>query len=100
MTKYDLHSCRINKNKLLPVLSNQIMNSYLKEITNACGIDKKITFHATRHTFATTVTLNNNIPMESVSKMLGHTTLYATEHYAKLSDKKVSRDMQTLYAKF
>jgi len=100
MTKYEQHSCRINKNKLLPVLSNQKMNSYLKEITDSCGIDKRITFHAARHTFATTVTLNNNIPMESVSKMLAHTTLYATQHYAKLSDKKVSNDMQSLYAKF
>lgn len=100
MTKYEQHSCRINKNKLLPVLSNQKMNSYLKEITDGCGIEKRITFHTARHTFATTVTLNNNIPMESVSKMLGHTTLYATQHYAKLSDKKVSNDMQSLYAKF
>jgi site-specific recombinase XerD len=100
MTKYEQHSCRINKNKLLPVLSNQKMNSYLKEITDACRIEKRITFHAARHTFATTVTLNNDIPMESVSKVLGHTTLYATQHYAKLSDKKVSRDMQSLYVKF
>lgn len=100
IAKYEQHPCRINKNKLLPVLSNQKMNSYLKEITDACGIEKRITFHAARHTFATTVTLNNDIPMESVSKMLGHTTLYATQHYAKLSDKKVSQDMQPLYGKF
>lgn len=76
------------------------MNSYLKEIADTCGIQKNLTFHTARHTFATTVTLNNDIPMESVSKMLGHKTLSATQHYAKLSDKKMSRDMQSLYTKF
>lgn len=100
MAKYEQDPCCKSHNKLLPVLSNQKMNSYLKEIADICGIQKNLTFHTARHTFATTVTLNNDIPIESVSKMLGHKTIAATEHYAKLSDKKVARDMQSLYTKF
>ncbi|PZF71272.1 site-specific integrase [Taibaiella soli] len=86
--------------KLLPVLSNQKMNGYLKEIADICGIKKRLTFHVARHTFATTVTLNNNVPIESVSKMLGHKSIATTEHYAKLMDTKVGRDMLPLYEKF
>ena len=100
MEKYKNHCCRTNQNRLLPVLSNQKTNSYLKEIADICGIRKELTFHAARHTFATTVTLNNNVPIETVSKMLGHKTVRATQHYAKLLDKKVSQDMQRLYRKF
>jgi site-specific recombinase XerD len=59
------------------------MNSYLKEIADACGIDKTLTFHVARHTFATTVTLSNGVPIETVSKMLGHTNIRTTQHYAK-----------------
>jgi len=81
---------------LLPVLSNQKMNSYLKEIADVCGISKNITFHLARHTFATTVTLSNNVPIESVSKMLGHRSIKTTQHYAKVLDRKVSDDMQIL----
>ncbi|MDN3656163.1 site-specific integrase [Ferruginibacter paludis] len=84
------------KDRLLPVLSNQKMNAYLKEIADTCGIDKNLTFHIARHTFATTVTLNNDIPIETVSKMLGHTNLRTTQHYAKILDLKVSKDMMTL----
>ena len=90
----------INKNKLLPILSNQKMNSYLKEIADVCEIAKDLTFHIARHTFATTVTLNNDVPIESVSKMLGHKSIRTTQQYAKILDKKVSNDMQILRAKF
>jgi site-specific recombinase XerD len=75
------------------------MNSYLKEIADVCGITKTITFHIARHSFATTVTLSNDVPIESVSKMLGHKNLRTTQHYAKVIDKKVSADMQLLKAK-
>ena len=64
------------------------------------GIQKDLTFHIARHTFATTVTLTNGVPIESVSKMLGHTNIKTTQHYAKILDKKVSDDMQILRDKF
>ena len=98
--KYAEHPQCINENKLLPVLSNQKMNSYLKEIADVCGIQKDLTFHIARHTFATTVTLTNGVPIETVSKMLGHTNIKTTQHYAKILDKKVSDDMQILRDKF
>lgn len=84
------------RGKLLPVYSNQRMNSYLKEIADRCGIKKKLTFHMARHTFATTVTLSNGVPIESVSKMLGHRSLKTTQHYAKILDEKLSEDMNSL----
>jgi integrase len=89
----------INKGRLLPVLSNQKMNTYLKEIADACSITKKMTFHTARHTFATTITLTNGVPIETVSKMLGHKNLKTTQHYAKILDKKVSDDMGILRVK-
>ncbi|CAM4154120.1 site-specific integrase [Gillisia limnaea] len=93
-------SNRNNHEKLLlPVLSNQKTNAYLKEIADLCGINKNLTFHLARHTFATTVTLSNGVPIESVSKMLGHTTIRATQHYAKILDRKVSEDMKVLRMK-
>lgn len=76
------------------------MNSYLKEIADVCGINKELTFHIARHTFATTVTLSNGVPIESVSKMLGHKNLKTTQHYAKILDLKVSIDMRILKDKF
>ncbi|TMM55755.1 site-specific integrase [Maribacter algarum] len=82
--------------KLLPVFSNQKVNSYLKVITKACGIHKNITFHSARHTFATTVTLSNGVPIETVSKMLGHAKLTTTQIYARVLEKKVGEDMQDL----
>lgn len=85
--------------KILPVLSNQKMNSYLKEIADVCGIKKELTFHIARHTFATTITLLNGVPIESVSKMLGHTNIQTTQHYAKILDVKVSSDMAMLESK-
>ncbi len=86
--------------KVLPVLSNQKMNAYLKEIADVCGITKNLTYHIARHTFATTVTLSNGVPIETVSKMLGHRNLKTTQHYAKILDKKISEDMKGLRDKF
>lgn len=82
--------------KLLPVLSNQKMNAYLKEIAGICEIDKNITFHLARHTFATTVTLSQGVPIESVSKMLGHTNIQTTQIYARITNQKISQDMAVL----
>ena len=96
MQKYEDHPECSDLGKLLPVLSNQKMNSYLKEIADVCGITKDLTFHIARHTFATTVTLANGVSIESVSKMLGHTNIRTTQHYAKILDSKVSEDMQLL----
>ncbi|MDZ7648412.1 MAG: tyrosine-type recombinase/integrase [Cytophagales bacterium] len=72
------------------------MNTYLKEIADACDITKKMTFHTARHTFATTVTLSNGVPIETVGKMLGHRNLKTTQHYARILDLKVSEDMMNL----
>jgi site-specific recombinase XerD len=100
LEKYEDHPQVVNQDKLLPILSNQKMNSYLKEIADVCEINKELTFHIARHTFATTVTLSNGVPIESVSKMLGHKNLKTTQHYAKILDLKVSNDMQILKEKF
>lgn len=86
----------INSGKLLPVKSNQKMNAYLKELADICGIRKKLTMHIARHTFATTVTLSNGVPIETVSKMLGHTKLATTQIYAQVLETKVSHDMMQL----
>jgi site-specific recombinase XerD len=98
LDKYKHHP-QCENGKLLPVLSNQKMNSYLKEIADACGISKVLTFHIARHTFATTVTLSNGVPIETVSKMLGHKNIRTTQHYAKILDIKVSEDMKALKSK-
>ena len=98
--KYENHPQCLNEEKLLPILSNQKMNAYLKEIAGVCEIEKELTFHIARHTFATTVTLTNGVPIESVSKMLGHKNLRTTQHYAKVLDRKVSEDMKILKNKF
>ena len=82
--------------RLLPVLSNQKLNSYLKEIGDLCGITKNITFHVARHTFATTMTLAKGVPIETVSKMLGHTNIITTQIYARITNDKIGRDMQVL----
>lgn len=87
--------CKIT-GRLLPVKSNQKTNAYLKEIAVICGIEKNLTFHMARHTFATTVTLTNNVPIETVSKILGHKNIRTTQIYAKIVDSKVSKDMNTL----
>lgn len=97
--KYANHPKCVNEDRILPVLSNQKMNSYLKEIGDVCGIQKEITFHMARHSFATSVTLTNGVPIETVSKMLGHRSLRTTQHYAKILDRKVSDDMELLKSK-
>jgi site-specific recombinase XerD len=85
--------------KLLPVITNIKTNAYLKEIADLCGIKKNLTFHMGRHTFATTITLSNGVPMETVSKMLGHTKITTTQIYAKVLENKVSDDMMALESK-
>lgn len=100
MDRYVQHPQCLLKGKVLPVLSNQKMNSYLKEIGDLCGIGKNLTFHIARHTFATTVTLSNGVPIETVSKMLGHKNLRTTQHYAKILDHKISQDMRGVMEKF
>lgn len=99
IAKYKDHPKCVNGDIVLPVLSNQKMNSYLKEIADACDITQNLTFHLSRHTFATTVTLTNGVPIESVSKMLGHVDIKTTQHYAKVIDTKVSQDMKSLKRK-
>jgi site-specific recombinase XerD len=94
--KYETNPKCINQDRLLPILTNQKMNSYLKEIADVCGINKELTFHIARHTFATSITLSNGVPIESVSKMLGHKSIKTTQHYAQILDQKVSDDMQPL----
>lgn len=98
--KYLDHPKSNNEDRLLPIFTNQKMNAYLKEIAGVCEIEKELTFHIARHTFATTVTLTNGVPIESVSKMLGHKNLRTTQHYAKVLDKKVGEDMKILREKF
>lgn len=100
INKYENHPQCLIENRLLPMLSNQKMNAYLKELADICEIDKELTFHIARHTFATTVTLTNGVPIESISKMLGHKNLRTTQHYAKVLDKKVSENMRVLKKKF
>jgi integrase len=85
---------------LIPKLSNQKMNAYLKEIADIIGLNKKLNWYSSRHTFATTVTLGNGIKIENVSAMLGHTTIKQTQHYAKILDSNVMDDMQKLKQKY
>ena len=87
---------RLPKGELLPVLSNQKLNSYLKEIADLCGINKNITFHLARHTFATPTTLSKGVPIETVSKMLGHTNIETTQIYARITNEKIRKDMSSL----
>jgi len=96
MDKYQNNIRATANGTIFPVLSNQKMNSYLKELAEICDITKVLTFHIARHTFATTVTLLNGVPMETVSKLLGHTTMRSTQVYAKVIEKKVSADMALL----
>ena len=84
--------------KLFPILTNQKTNSYLKEIADLCGIKKKLTFHLARHTFAT-MSLSKGVPIESVSKMLGHTNIRTTQIYARITNKKIEHDMEQLSEK-
>ena len=99
LDKYKNYSLAVNANKLLPVYSDQKINKYLKEIAKLCNIKKNLTFHVARHTFATTITLLNDVPLETVSKMLGHTKLSTTQKYARVVEKKISKDMLELRSK-
>jgi len=99
LKKYKNHRLLSSSNRLLPVSSNQKMNAYLKELADICGIQKNLTMHVARHTFATSVTLSNGVPIEPVSKMLGHTSLKTTQIYARIIDSKISNDMSQLQKK-
>ncbi|MEM0517087.1 tyrosine-type recombinase/integrase [Aequorivita sp. MCCC 1A16923] len=85
-----------SQDRLLPVFSNQKLNSYLKEIMVQLKINKNLSFHCTRHTFATTVTLSNGVPIETVSKHLGHSKLSTTQVYARVLEKRISDDIGNL----
>ena len=89
-----------SENGLLPVISNQKFNSYLKEIAGVCGIEKRLTHHIARKTFATTVLLYNDVPMEIVSELLGHSNMSVTQaHYGKVVQKSISEQMKVLSEK-
>ena len=75
---------------------NRIMNRYLKRIAEICGIGRKLVFHAARHTYATEITLSHGVPLETVSKMLGHSRIETTQHYAKVTDNKIDTDTKAL----
>lgn len=94
--KYKDHPDCVRKDRLFPVRSNQKYNDYLKEVADLCGINIPLTTHIARHTFATTITLANDVPIESVSSMLGHKSLRSTQVYAKIAQKKLSNDMKAL----
>lgn len=97
--RYSTHPQVINSDRLLPIFSNQKSNAFLKEIAIICNIKKHLTTHLARHTFATSITLTNGVPIETVSHMLGHQSLRTTQHYAKIVDKKISEDMRLLKLK-
>ena len=99
LKKYKDHPKCKNKNRLLPVYSNTTMNIQLKTLAKLCDIEKNITFHMARHTFATTVTTTNGVPIESISAMLGHSSIKTTQIYSKIVQSKVNEDMATLRAK-
>jgi integrase/recombinase XerD len=100
LEKYKKDPLLNNQGLLLPNLSNQKVNNYLKQIAVTCNINKNISFHLARHTFSTTVTLANGIPLETVSKMLGHTKLTTTQIYVHVMEKKIGDDMRILKQKF
>jgi site-specific recombinase XerD len=99
INKYVVLDALSDSDHVFPILSNQKMNAYLKELADICGITKNLSFHVARHTFATTVTLTNGVPIESVSKMLGHKNIKSTQHYARIVDQKVGDDMLQLSQK-
>jgi len=98
--KYRENVYCIANSVVLPVISNQKMNAYLKEIATICGIKKHLSTHTARHTFATTVTLSNQISIEVVSKMLGHSSINMTKKYARVVDELINKDMQKLENKY
>ena len=100
LRKYEDNAECIKKGVLLPVISNQRMNAYLKEIADLCGITKRLTTHVARHTAATVVFLANDVSMENVSKILGHSNIRMTQHYAKVLDSSIMRDMVNVERNF
>ncbi len=94
--KYKDHQVTVVSESLLPVITNEKLNAYLKEVANFVGIKKNLTFHMARHTFATTITLSNGVPIETVSKILGHTKISTTQIYARVLEHKISADMNNL----
>lgn len=96
LKKYENHSFRHKKGTLLPVPCNQKMNSYLKEIADLCNIQKKLTTHTARHSYATPVCLANGVSIENVVKMLGHSNIKMTQHYAKVLDRSIMKDMRNV----
>jgi len=99
LNKYKSNPRCIQSNRVFPKISNQNLNNYLKEIAEICQINKKLTFHIARHTFATTITLSNGVPIETISKILGHTKISTTMIYAKVLKQKISSDMLDLKGK-
>jgi len=99
LNRYNDYPSNSSTGKLLPVNSNQKMNAYLKEIADICNISKKLTMHVARHTFATSITLEKGVPIETVSKMLGHNSIKTTQIYGRIVDAKISRDMRDLRSK-
>jgi integrase len=99
INKYKTNERSLYNGTVFPLLSNQKVNSYLKEIADLCSIHKNLTFHMARHTFATTVTLSNGVPIETVSKMLGHTKVATTQIYARVVERKLKDDMHALKQK-
>lgn len=97
--KYKKHEYCKSHDKLLPMNSNQRYNAYLKEVADLCGIKKRLTTHTARHTFATTVLLLNDVPMETAMELLGHTDIRTTQIYGKIVQKKISSDMIKLKGK-
>ena len=97
--KYQDHPLCINKNRLLPMKSNQKLNAYLKELADICDITKPMTMHIARHTFATTVLLSNGVSMEATSKMLGHSSIKTTQIYGKIVESRVGDEMDKLSEK-
>jgi site-specific recombinase XerD len=97
--KYKDHPLCVNKNRLLPMKSNQKLNAYLKELADICGITKPMTMHIARHTFATTVLLSNGVSMEATSKMLGHSSIKTTQIYGKVLETRVGSEMEMLSEK-
>ena len=97
--KYAGHPTVIQKDVVLPVITNQKMNAYLKEIADLARIDKHLTTHLARHTFAS-LSLSNHVPIESISKMLGHADIRTTQIYAKTQDKTIYEDMESMRHKF
>lgn len=99
LIKYDGHPMTEVSNTLFPIITNEKLNLYLKEVAGACGIKKNLTFHMSRHTFAITVTLSNGVPIETVSRLLGHTKIATTQIYARVLDEKINEDMAVLESK-